>query len=470
MSALPKGWEVLKLGEVVQHKKGKKPKILAETQEPHFLPYVDIKAFEKNIIQKYAHESDGVLAHPEDTLMVWDGARSGLVGKGVKGLIGSTLSRLTPKLDGINRDYLHHFFVNQFNYINGNTKGTGIPHVDPAKLWDLDFPLPSLANQKRIADKLDSVLTKVDAVQARLDKIPTLLKRFRQSVLAAATSGELTKEWREENVFPKWDIEELTNAIYQRWLSERENEFRRKGKAPKTNTWMKKFPPIKPYNIVGNDWIELSLENIAEIVDPNPSHRMPKYVADGSPFISSENIVSIEKLNFKKGKRVTEEEVEKQKARYEIKKGTFAFTRIGSIGKSVLLPTPHNYGISHAMAVVNPYDEIVNSSYLIWVMNCESTLKQAMHGVQSVGVPDLGIGKMKAFKIPIPSMSEQKEIVSKIEAFFEHANTVEKQYQAAKNRLDKLTQSILAKAFRGELVTADDCDIEQVVSQVEGAL
>ena len=399
-----------------------------------------------------------------------DGARSGLIGKGVEGIIGSTLSKLTPKKDNIDRDYLHYFLKSNYQLINSNTKGTGIPHVNPSVLWDLDFPIPNIEQQKRIADKLDIVLAKVEAAQARLDKIPTLLKRFRQSVLAAATSGELTKEWREENVFPKWDIEELTNVIYQRWLSERENEFRRKGKAPKTNTWMKKFPPIKPYNIVGNDWIELSLENIAEVVDPNPSHRMPKYVADGLPFISSENIVSIEKLNFKKGKRVTEEEVEKQKARYEIKKGTFAFTRIGSIGKSVLLPTPHNYGISHAMAVVNPYDEIVNSSYLIWVMNCESTLKQAMHGVQSVGVPDLGIGKMKAFKIPIPSMSEQKEIVSKIEAFFEHANTVEKQYQAAKARLDKLTQSILAKAFRGELVTNDDCEIEQVVSQVEAAL
>ena len=53
--------------------------------------------------------------------------------------------------------------------------------------------------QKRIADKLDAVLTRVDACRERLDRVPAILKRFRQSVLSAATSGKLTEEWREDN-------------------------------------------------------------------------------------------------------------------------------------------------------------------------------------------------------------------------------------------------------------------------------
>ena len=56
--------------------------------------------------------------------------------------------------------------------------------------------LPLLAEQKRIADKLDTVLTRVDAVNTRLARVAPLLKRFRQSVLAAATSGRLTEDWR----------------------------------------------------------------------------------------------------------------------------------------------------------------------------------------------------------------------------------------------------------------------------------
>src|SRR5262249_6592671 len=60
------------------------------------------------------------------------------------------------------------------------------------------LPLAPLNEQKRIADKLDAVLARVDACRERLDRVPAILKRFRQAVLAAATSGQLTEEWREE--------------------------------------------------------------------------------------------------------------------------------------------------------------------------------------------------------------------------------------------------------------------------------
>ena len=62
---------------------------------------------------------------------------------------------------------------------------------------ELRAPLAPLNEQKRIADKLDAVLARVDACRERLDRVPAILKRFRQAVLAAATSGKLTEEWRE---------------------------------------------------------------------------------------------------------------------------------------------------------------------------------------------------------------------------------------------------------------------------------
>ena len=61
------------------------------------------------------------------------------------------------------------------------------------------FVLAPLNEQKRIADKLDAVLARVDACRERLDRVPAILKRFRQAVLAAATSGKLTEEWRASN-------------------------------------------------------------------------------------------------------------------------------------------------------------------------------------------------------------------------------------------------------------------------------
>ena len=69
--------------------------------------------------------------------------------------------------------------------------------INQKKLKAMRLPLAPLAEQKRIADKLDALLARVDRCRIRLDRVPLILKRFRQAVLAAATSGQLTEEWRE---------------------------------------------------------------------------------------------------------------------------------------------------------------------------------------------------------------------------------------------------------------------------------
>ncbi|GIU70494.1 MAG: hypothetical protein KatS3mg002_1730 [Candidatus Woesearchaeota archaeon] len=82
------------------------------------------------------------------------------------------------------------------------------------------IPLPPLNEQKRIAEKLDAILPKVKSARTRLEKIPAILKKFRQSVLAAACSGKLTDDWREEYAqrtgkkLPKWEEKKLNEIIY----------------------------------------------------------------------------------------------------------------------------------------------------------------------------------------------------------------------------------------------------------------
>lgn len=104
-----------------------------------------------------------------------------------------------PGADGIKVLKPKPYLNGRFSYYQ--LKSLEIPEKGYSRhfkfLKEISFFIPPVNEQIRIADKLDSVLAKVDAAQARLEKIPTLLKRFRQSVLAAATSGELTREWRE---------------------------------------------------------------------------------------------------------------------------------------------------------------------------------------------------------------------------------------------------------------------------------
>src|SRR3972149_10243715 len=96
MSELPKGWAIVPLKEIAISIKGKKPKILTDVKTNGTVPYIDIKAFEKGEIRQYADINSSNIACKEDVLVVWDGARSGLVGIGQEGAIGSTILAIRP--------------------------------------------------------------------------------------------------------------------------------------------------------------------------------------------------------------------------------------------------------------------------------------------------------------------------------------------------------------------------------------
>ncbi|RTL48804.1 MAG: hypothetical protein EKK39_12040 [Sphingobacteriales bacterium] len=185
---LPKGWTIAKLGDLVITEKGKKPKrVSKEMTKECSIPYVNIKAFEKNIIDEYTDGVGCVLCEDDDFLMVWDGSRSGYVGKAIKGALGSTLVRI--KLPLVNQDLTYYFLKSKFIEINSRAKGVGIPHVDPNLLWNYDFPLSPLNEQKRILAKLEQLLTDLDKGIEYLETTKQQLKVYRQAVLKWAFEG-----------------------------------------------------------------------------------------------------------------------------------------------------------------------------------------------------------------------------------------------------------------------------------------
>lgn len=121
--------------------------------------------------------------------------------------------------DVINGSYLFNFLKSseaQRKLREGSSQTTNIANISASTLGKLEIPLPPLAEQRRIADKLDTTLARVDALNDRLARITPLLKRFRQSVLAAATSGRLTEEWRarrDELELSAWHRTNLRSCI-----------------------------------------------------------------------------------------------------------------------------------------------------------------------------------------------------------------------------------------------------------------
>jgi type I restriction enzyme S subunit len=300
--------------------------------------------------------------------------------------------------------------------------GGSLTRAQPKKVGKYTVPIAPLNEQIRIADKLDSVLAKVDAAQTRLEKIPTLLKRFRQSVLAAAVSGKLTEEWRgtkaiDLNQSPIIIGAETTNA-------------------PKGWYWRK-------------------LVDIAVLESGHtPRKSVAEYWDNGEvPWICLQDIRAAHGKVITQTKYMpTMKGIENSSARL-LPKGTVCFSRDISVGFTTIMGREMSTTQHFANWICG--EDLNNYFLMLALMAAKDYLTISGQGttVKTIYMPAL-----KEFRLLTPPLTEQTEIVRRVESLFTLADTVEKQYLETKKRIDRLTQSLLAKAFRGELVPQDPND------------
>ncbi|SOU02048.1 Type I restriction enzyme StySPI specificity protein [Xanthomonas arboricola pv. fragariae] len=283
-----------------------------------------------------------------------------------------------------------------------------IANISVAELEKLKVPLPPLAEQKRIAQKLDALLAQVDTLKARINAIPALLKRFRQSTLAAAFSARLTGEAPAE--FDHWQEAKFSSVI----------EDLRYGTAQKCD-----------YN--GGTTGVLRIPNIGD-----------------------RGIV----LRDMKSSDFSETEIKK----LELMKGDIVLIRsngsVELVGKSALVSEKEQgllfagYLIRIRLDQAKSIPEFVN----YWLKS--PAIRQVIEQIarSTSGVNNINSDEIKSLTFTFPSLSAQAEIVRRVEQLFACADQLEAKVATAQQRIDGLTQSLLAKAFRGELVPQDPSD------------
>ncbi len=409
MSKLPKGWVECKLGEIVFSRKGKKPKNTSDVWKESYVPYLLIDEMEGKKIRSYTNDNSVPMVTKNDVLLVWDGS-IGKCASGLEGAIGSTLVGLTP-LGGIPTKFIEYTLKQKNRFIKETSTGTGLQHINKEFFKICDVAVPPLAEQKRIVEKLDKLLPKVEEAKTRLEKIPLLLKRFRQSVLNAAVTGELTKDWRES--------EEL------------------------------------------NDWEKITFEKIILDGPQNGLYKPQEYYGEGTPILRIDNFYDGKIKDWSELKRLKLSKSEIKT--YSLDDGDIVINRVNSmtfLGKSALVRKLSEVCVFESnMMRIKLNIEISFPEYIISYLNSIPGLielrKNAKHAVNQSSINQQDV---KAVLINLPPLNEQKEIVRRVESLFKKADEIEERYKKAKEFVDKLTQSILAKAFRGELVPQDPND------------
>jgi type I restriction enzyme S subunit len=289
------------------------------------------------------------------------------------------------------------------------TGAVGLRRVPRKFVEGFKVNLPPKAEQRVIADKLDTLLAQVETTKARLDRIPQILKTFCQSVLASANRGKLTEEWRDKNglSISDWTFDKAQNLCTKV----------QSGSTPKNNPFDQdgKIPFLKVYNIVNQ---EINFDYKPQFITENVhSSSLSRSITHPNDILM--NIVG------------------------------------PPLGKVAVVSSQYpEWNLNQAITLFRVNPEKLKFKYLYYVL-CEGELvRKVMPDTKgSVGQINISLSQCRDAIIPAPKLVEQTEIVRRVEQLFAHADKIEQQVQAAQQRVDKLTQSILAKAFRGELTT-----------------
>jgi type I restriction enzyme S subunit len=441
---VPNGWVSKKLREVVINKKGKLPRQLNEKPWSGSVPHIDIDAFDRGNINRYSDRESAVIVQKGDLIVVWDGARCGLVGKApFEGSLGSTL--MTLKSLQINSNYLFFVLRSYFKIINSNPRGIGIPHVEPEIFWNLEIPLPPFTEQQHIVAHVEGLLEHINAARDRLNRVLLIIKRFRQGVLAAACEGRLTEDWREMNP-NEWPACGLIQQI---------KIIRQKQTTPKITNKSKTFEDAEFGNIpedsidIPDSWIWCKIQDVVQVqLGGTPSRKEPAYWGGDISWVSSGEVANNRIQTTRE--KITVLGLKNSNAKL-YPKGTVLVAMIGegkTRGQSAILDIEATTN-QNVAGLVFDTDKIFNEFVWLWALSQYEKTRAVGRGGEQ---PALNGEKVRNLILALPPLAEQHEIVRRVNALFKHADAIEREVVVATKRTEALTQAVLGKAFRGELL------------------
>jgi type I restriction enzyme S subunit len=186
----------VRIQDVAVFLKGKKPSVMLDAPSDAALPYVLIESF-GGTYKTFTNDPACVRCYRDDTIIVADGANTGLTSTSHDGYLGSTLGALRPDGSKVNHRYLFYFVQGNFNMLNTRTRGAAIPHLERELLLDLEFALPPLSEQERIVRILDEADALRRFRQQADERCGTLIASLYSRVFLQAKQRQL---WRVESI------------------------------------------------------------------------------------------------------------------------------------------------------------------------------------------------------------------------------------------------------------------------------
>jgi type I restriction enzyme S subunit len=340
--------------------------------------------------------------------------------------------------------------------------------ISRKNLETIEFPLPPLPEQRRIVAKLEELFSKLDAGVAAVRHTQALLKRYRQSVLHAAVTGELTRAWRETHLTAP---AETGAALLQRIRAERRAQWeaaqmaKRGGQLPLGEGWKSKYVEPEAVEVallpeLPEGWVWASLEQLIMDGPQNGLYLPSTLYGSGNPIVRIDDYQSDWSRSSDSLRLVKCSEDEAKK--YGLRVNDIVVNRVNSmshIGKSFVVEERHIPAIFESnmmrLSVSSHVSPVFVNLYLRSKTGRDELIANAK---QAVNQASINQNDVNSTAVPLPPLAEQAEIVAEVERRLTVLEALSQTLTAELKRAERLRQSLLHRAFTGRLVPQDATD------------
>jgi type I restriction enzyme S subunit len=455
---LPNGWAEKTLGDLGEYINGRGFK--KSEWASVGLPIIRIQDLtgtgkEQNY---YNGEIEGRhVVEPGDLLISWSATLGAYIWDGPKAALNQHIFKVETNID----KKLHYYLIQHIlDDLYRQTHGSGMVHITKTKFEKTPVLVPETEEQqKQIVAKIEELFSHIDVGIEALKKAKKLLKQYRQSVLKAAVTGELTKEWREANSAKLEPASQLLERILKerrhKWEEQQLKKFKAKGKIPKDDKWKGKYkeaelPDVTDLPEIPASWKWVELQHVFDVITDG-DHQAPPKAGDGVPFLV---IGDVNKgvINFGDKRFVPRSYYDALAEIRRPRKGDLLYTVVGSFGIPVKVESDKEFCVQRHIAILKSSSQM-SVNFLYHMLSSGFIYKQAADVSTGTAQKTVPLGGLRELKIPLPPYEEQMELESLIENKLEAISRMDKEstgkiFMAGQNK-----KAILASAFSGRLAS-----------------
>lgn len=338
-------------------------------------------------------------------------------------------------------EFLQLLFTQPSFYNNITSKSTGTTnrqYLTPVQLLEeISIPDMSIAEQEKFMQKFDKIMSL--NLPQELQQQSDLIKKLSQSILQDAVQGKLLSYSGAGKVEDAHQLLQKIKAEKQKLIAE--------GKLKKE----KELPPIRTDEIpfeLPEGWIWCRLGEVCEKIG-DVDHKMPFEVQTGYPYISPKDFYGKNGIDFTNSKKISTDDFKILSKKIKPERNDIVFPRYGTIGVNRFIDFDMDFLASYSCAVIKNMKTLMNPSYVFYYSISPHVQNEIKKHTVKTTQPNVGIKSIQEFLFPLPPLSEQDRIVSKVEELMQVCEALEEEVEQSKTQLEHLMQSILSEAFKG---------------------